>query len=352
MSSSGSFCVRSTERDSWPFRTVRRAFASLVSGPRPVCVDGRLYADVPNADIPVDELRDVLLSPGCGGETRHAVWADLVTQSREQKDPWVLACLGLALPALTRVAAQLSEPFAGDPAELHAAVVAGFATELDTIALDRGGIMNRLRWAAYRAGHHAVREALTAPAPTPDSDGDQDAGDEASEAAEAATLVGVSAPSGHPDLVLDRAVVEGLLTGAEAEIIAATRLGDRSLEQAAADRGVTYAALHQARRRAEARLCPWLGGEDEQQRRRDLEADEVATRALESLTQARPASTADLSPGCSLSVSGRRRRTTPAHRVSKQAWSDGVSRRQDPHSHPANPGAGPSDSAPTSPERF
>lgn len=309
---SASFC-RPSERDSPPFRAARAAFSALTRGPHPVCVNGGLFAGLPNADLPLDQLRDVLLNPDCGQATRDAVWADLVRRARGS-ETWMVGCLGLALPALVRVATHLSARFAGDPSEVHAAVLSGFVTELDRVDCQRRGIVTRLRWGAYRAGYLAVHEALSAPPPTP-ATAEQEPGEDAADRA----VLAVQAPSGHPDFVLAHAVADGALTITESELIAATRLGDLTVASAAAARGATYAAVHQARRRAEARLSRWLRDRPEPDRVLGPGQDEGATRASESVTLARATPTGPIPSEHSLSVSGRQRqgRTTSARRVSK-----------------------------------
>jgi len=103
----------------------------------------------------------------------------------------------------------------------------------------------RLRWAAYRAGHAALREALDAPVPS----GNRFRSNE-------------PAPAwGHPDFVLARAVAENVITASEAELIASTRLEDHPLAAVAQRRGLSYGAAAQARRRAEHRLAAYLSAD-------------------------------------------------------------------------------------------
>lgn len=316
---SASFC-RSSERDSPPFRAARAAFSALTRGPHPVCVDGGLFAGLPNADLPLDQLRELLLNPDCGQVTRDAVWADLVRRARGS-ETWMVGCLGLALPALVRVGTHLSARFAGDPSEVHAAVLSGFVTELGRVDCQRQGIVTRLRWGAYRAGYLAVHEAVSAPPPTPVT-----TEEEPEDGAADRTVLAAGAPRGHPEFVLAQAVADGALTITESELIAATRLGDRSVASAAAARGVTYAAVHQARRRAEVRLSRWLRDRQEPDRALGPGQDEVATRASESVTLARARPTGPTPSEHALSVSGRQRqgRKTSARRVSKTTPSSGV----------------------------
>jgi hypothetical protein len=247
-----------------PLDTARSAFDWLVTGPHPVSIDGRLFAGLPRRSLPLNEVRDRLLHPSCSQTTRDAVWAHLVARSRTEGATWTLGCVGVALPALTRITARLSARFAGDVSDIHAAVLTGFLTELAHIELHKPRIMLRLRWAAYRAGHTAVRDALDAPVPAGSGFGSP----------------APALPSGHPDFVLARAVAEGVLTASEAELIGATRLEGLPLATVAQARGTSYPTAHQARRRAERRLVAYLlehaPTEDER--------SDPATQVLQALT--------------------------------------------------------------------
>jgi hypothetical protein len=233
------------ERDSMPLDAARSAFEWLVAGPRPVSVDGRLFPGLPARRVPLSEVRDRLLRPRCPQQLRDAVWAHLVLLARTEGGAWTVGCVGVALPALTAIAAKLSARFAGDPSDIHAAVLTGFVAELATIDLRKPRIMLRLRWAAYRAGHTAVREALDAPVPS-------------GHGSQGFRSTMPPPPWGHPDFVLARAVAEGAITPFEAELIGATRLEGVPLAEAAAERDLSYQAAKKARQRAERRLVAYL----------------------------------------------------------------------------------------------
>lgn len=244
MSARRPYSRRDVEADPMPLDVVRATFGWLQVGPQPLAIDGREFAGMPDREVPLGELRDRLLARSCPQRVRDAVWAHLVARSREDGGAWTVGCAGVALPALTRTAATLTARFAGDPRDVHAAVLAGFLAELAVVDLARPRIVLRLRWAAYRAGHAAVRDALDAPVPvghgmTP---------------ASAAPPV----PGGHPDFVLARAVADGVISRGEAELIGSTRLEEVSLAAAARARRAGYEATKKARRRAELRLAAWL----------------------------------------------------------------------------------------------
>lgn len=242
MSSRETFPRSGFERDSLPLDAARSAFEWLVAGPRPVSVDGRLFPGLPARRVPLNELRDRLLRRRCPQTLRDAAWTHLVLLARTEGGAWTVGAVGVALPALTSIAATLSARFAGDPSDIHAAVLVGFVAELGEIDLRRPRVMLRLRWAAYRAGHTAVREALDAPVPS----------------GHGFRSTMPPAPWGHPDFVLARAVAQGAITSAEAELIGSTRLEGVPLADAAAERDLSYQAAKKARLRAEHRLVAYL----------------------------------------------------------------------------------------------
>ncbi|WP_255375773.1 hypothetical protein [Saccharomonospora sp. CUA-673] len=207
-----------SEHAEWPTNPLdaaRDAFAWLTAGDHPVAVDGREFDHLPNREIPVDELRDLLLRRSCPRRVWDQVWRHVITRARSEGSTWTIVAVGLALPMLTHMAARLTDRYAGDPADIHSEIVQGFLDTLQTIDLTTGRITIRLRWAAYRSGHRALIAALDGP--TPKAPGFFSAEPKPS--------------SGHPDLVLARAVQVGVLTPTEAEMISETRLGETLLTE-------------------------------------------------------------------------------------------------------------------------
>jgi hypothetical protein len=256
-------------RDSLPLDAARTAFEWLVTEPYPASVEGWRFPGLPRRRVPLDELRDLLLAPELPMATVDPVWVHLVTRSRDEGDAATVACVGVALPALFIIAADLCRPFADDHHDIHAAILTGFLSELATIDLGRPWVMWRLRCAALRAGHLFVRDALERPMPT----------DEDFHSSQP------NPPWGHEDFVLARAVAEGAITGEQAELIGATRLEpEYTLTQAAADRGVSYKALEQVRRRAEHRLAAWLSEQAPLDDPSDRRERDVEIRAVNAVT--------------------------------------------------------------------
>lgn len=266
----------------------RDAFDLLVTGPEPLSVNGRKIPGLPRRRIPLDEVRDRLLSRRCRPAVRDAVWAYLVRRARAEGAAWTVGCVGVALPALTAVARKLTRHFAGDATDIYADVLSGFLAGLATIDTDQPKIILRLRWRAYRSGHAAVLEALRGPTPTAPGFRSQ-----------------LPAPPwGHPDLVLARAVAERVLTPAEAELIGSTRLEEIGIRDWARARGVDYFTAYRARARAEDRLIAHLREEAP-----DTDTDDTLIAQVATALTLRDAATlvqrGTTTPTRSLSVSGR-----------------------------------------------
>ncbi|GAB1512498.1 hypothetical protein JCM33774_45400 [Actinophytocola sp. KF-1] len=280
----------------------RDTFTWLVTGPHPVSLNGRHFEGLPNRQIPLDEVRDRLLARRCPQATRDAVWAHLVLRARTEGATWTVAAVGVALPALTSVAATLSARFAGDPADVHAEVLRGFLAALPTIDLRRPRIMLRLRWAAYRSGYDALAEALASPTPV----------------APGFRSTPPHTPWGHPDLVLARAVADRVLTPTEAALIGATRLEDVSVADWAVQHQTGEWAVYKTRKRAERRLVEYL-------RDGAAESDPLTDRVVTSMALAHSATSADTPPR-SPSVSTTEVEPAPKvrRRVSKTDANSGV----------------------------
>ncbi|WP_030665836.1 hypothetical protein, partial [Streptomyces rimosus] len=225
-----------------PLDLVREEFSRLVDGPGPLTVDGTAFVGLPDRMLKLDDLRGLLLRPYCPREVRDAVWAHLVARARAEGAGWTVACAGMALPALARVASWVVARYPGEVQDAEAEVLAGFFAALATVDLGRPHILLRLTWAARRAGFTALTEALDAPVPV-------------------APRFGPAPPRpgwGHPDLVLARAVGAAILTPAEAELIGATRLDRTPVLLWAREHGAPAQSVYARRRRAEHRLVAYL----------------------------------------------------------------------------------------------
>lgn len=278
-----------------PLDTARNSFTWLVTGPDPLSIDGRDFAGLPSRSIPLDEVRDRLLDPHCPRATRDTVWIYLVRRARRDGATWMVASVGMALPGLAGTARWLAARYRGDRADIHAAVLSGFIEALATVDLRGPGVVYRLQWAARRAGQAALEESLDAPVPS----------------LSAFESRAPRASHGHPDLVLARAVGDGVLTPIEADLISATRLGEESVTQWAHAHSRSVHAVAKARERAEHRLADYLadsvvtadGGLDSD--------DPVADVVMSTITNDETVTDLSTSADESLAVSGRRRNGRP-----------------------------------------
>lgn len=312
-----------------PLDAARSAFGWLVTGPDPLSLDCRSIRGLPKRRIPLDELRDRLLDRRCPQPVRDAAWVALVGLSRAEGGRATIGCVGMALPALTPVAAELTARFAGDPRDVHAAVLTGFLGGLASVDLDRPRVMVRLRWAAYRGGHACLREALQAPTPS----------------VRAFHSAPPPPPAGHPDIVLARAVAEAVISSAEAELIGSTRIGDTTLAAAASAQDLSYEAGKKARQRAERRLVAYLLDRATESGQ-PHDGPDPAAEAIDNLTFADPITERPPRAGRSRSVSDdgsgsgprrRRRRTRRVSPGSPQTGVQGCGRTRDGSSRAVRP---------------
>jgi hypothetical protein len=290
--------IEQDTREWLPLDTARNTFTGLVTGPDPLAIDGRDFPGLPPRSLPLDDLRDRLLDRACPLHIRDAVWRHLIQRARDEGATWMVACVGVALPGLAGTARWLAARYRGDRADVHAVVLSGFVEALASVDLSDPGVLYRLQWAARRAGQAALEESLDAPVPS----------------ATAFESRAPRTPYGHQDLVLARAVGDGVLTPTEADLISATRVGDESVTDWAHAHGRSVHAVAKARERAEHRLFAYLTDPDQLASGPESD-DPVADAALRGIAISKAAG----SPGAhapdpadlSLAVSGRRRNGRP-----------------------------------------
>jgi hypothetical protein len=226
---------------SWPagpLAAAQRAFDLLTRPPAPLAFDCRGYDALPQRIIALDELARLLIARSTPPETRDLVWSQLVTRARRDGPAWMVAAVGIALPALRFRAGLLTRGWHGDVSDLDSELLLGFLERLKTIDLDAGNIGPRLVDSGARAVKRA-REQSERTEPV-SSDGPQ------------------SIPPtrwwDHPDLVLARAVAAAVIGPEEHLLIAQTRLEDIPLREVADHLGISAATAISWRWTAEQRL--------------------------------------------------------------------------------------------------
>ncbi|MEV5413247.1 hypothetical protein AB0K60_30995 [Thermopolyspora sp. NPDC052614] len=214
-----------------------RTFQLLCRDGGPLRVDGEVIGyGLPPRPITLAELRLILSHPAIGHPVRDAAWRPLIRLAREHGDVWIIGCLGLALPVLRRMAGRLSGG-PGDAADVTAEVVVAFTHALHGLNLDRPRLTPRL----YRATRLACARPAAPGGPVPVAPQTFD------------TIVS-GAPADHPDLLLARAVAQGVISRADARLIGVTRLESVPLRAVAEGLAVPYDVLRRRRAAAESRL--------------------------------------------------------------------------------------------------
>ena len=231
-----------------PLAAADAAFMVLTCEPAPLTFDGDTLGPdtgLPGGVIALPALRDWLLAHPRAYPARDAVWRALIRRARLDGPGWVIAAVGMAMPALRRYAGQLAAGYPGDPADLDAEILTGFLTALrDRVDLARAAPYAALCRAAWRAGHALRRQAS-----------------EYLPVAEVEHLTGPRCPTvpyGHPDLLVHRAVTLGLLEPEDERPYIDVRLGGRAVEPIAAGLGITVDALRMRLGRIDGRLAAAL----------------------------------------------------------------------------------------------
>lgn len=235
-----------TGRDRSLFAELESAFLLLATGPTPLGVQGRtVCTNWPDRLIPADELRARLLHPACSYTTRDRALNVVLHLARTEGDPWLSALVGLLLPGLRRSVRTLLAANPDLAADLQAEILTGLLAAIKAGPAVRVRPGSELIWSARRAADRLLHIERAERA---DTELDMAAPPSAG-------------PAGHPDFVLARAVAAGVLSADDAELIAATRLGQLSLHAAAELRAISYTAAHHRRSRAEQALIRWLAAD-------------------------------------------------------------------------------------------
>ncbi len=233
------------QQSSTPLQVIEQRFAELAAPPISLFLSGALLgAGFPNQDIPLDELRLILLKRQTSGAMKDVVWAEVVRRAHERGEPWVTAALGLMMPALLKFARSLRRPRQGDSADIESEIIEGFLCALNAVDPSAPRIYSTLLFTAKRYGFEAqARENKVDMKPL---------------AEEPNTTRYRRNRTGHPDLVLARAVEEETLTTNEADLIGRVRLDGESTSAVADAQGIPPVEVEFRLNSAERRLVRYL----------------------------------------------------------------------------------------------
>jgi hypothetical protein len=226
-----------------PFTIIEHEFQGLHRASNALTIDGAsISASLPPRRLAPYELRAVLLERSTAYETQDAALGWLLGKAQLERDAWIVAATGMVLPGLRARTSVLNSVCRSRVSELQTEVVSAVVEAVLRIRPTADKIASKLVWAGFKGGHRFAttyrREATR-------------------------NQVGVVPASshGHPDLVLERAVCEGVIGERDAAIIGETRLGGVRLADLAAAGGLGYECVSKRRHRAEVRLAAWLQDE-------------------------------------------------------------------------------------------
>ncbi|MEJ3750584.1 sigma-70 family RNA polymerase sigma factor [Actinomycetes bacterium KLBMP 9797] len=226
---------------------VEQQFLALTArATKPLTLDGfEIGHGLPDRPIPLDELRDRLLARTATNALKGAAWSALVRRAQIHADPWAVAAAGVMMRGLRGIVGRVSRGIYHHRHDLHSEVLLGFLEALRSIDPDAPGLPGLLWCAAYRRGVAARRAEQNAGMSDLDNT--------------AARIRRLNPPEGHPDLVLLKAVKEGVIAAGDARLIGDTRVEGQPLAVAAQRAGVSYWACAKRRSTAERRLARYLG---------------------------------------------------------------------------------------------
>jgi hypothetical protein len=207
--------------------------------PAPTGID----LELPVGEVPLPELRDWLMAHPSAYAVRDAVWRELIGRARQGKPEWVIAAVGMAMPALVAMAGTFADGYRGDPADIDSEVLTGFLHGLRRgVDPAKDAPHASLCFAAWRAG----RELRLA---------QQDyvlVADIEHAAAESRLPL---QPYGHVDLLVYRAQALGLIDAEDVEPYIEIRLGRRTPGLVAEASCVDVDVLRMRLNRADTRIA-------------------------------------------------------------------------------------------------
>lgn len=188
---------------------VERNFRELSGRLAPICLDPS-PPGLPSGGIALTDLRVVMLKRQTCQRLTDAVWSHLVRMSAVRPDPWDMAAAGMLLPGLKRIAARFAACYPGEAHDVDSEVLEAFLHALRTAdpnqpqlcAMLYRAAFRRARRACAREWRHTGRSAVL------------------SEDTRCPCL-------GNPDLVLAGAMLDGVITHEQANLVCGVHLDSR-----------------------------------------------------------------------------------------------------------------------------
>ncbi|WP_285752088.1 hypothetical protein [Lentzea sp. NBRC 105346] len=184
---------------------IERRFVAMTTGPNPLTLDcATLGCGLPVEVMPLDQVRVLLLKRRTSWVTKNAVWQELVKRAHATPEPWTTVAAGMMIPGLKHIAGKLGDRFPGDRSDLDSEILEGFLQALDVADARAQKIYAQLYWAAFRRGHETCNREMRLAISR-------------SELTE--SISDLRPTGGHPDLVLAEAMLSGVVTPQEADLV-------------------------------------------------------------------------------------------------------------------------------------
>ena len=229
-----------------PFDTLEEVFGVLCAGPAPLALEAGAVPTLPRRELPLDEVRAILLHPSTSHRTRDAALGVLLGRARAEGGRWTVGLAGVLLFGLRRATSLFCEMCPDKVDDIEAEALAGLIAGIERTDPHMRRLAARLVWLARNQAKRLVaRELAEVARRDHEPMGDPPA-----------------RPYGHPDLVLVQAVREGVLCAEDAALIGDTRLGLMTVPGAARALGIEAKTAYKRRDRGEAALVGWLTGPD------------------------------------------------------------------------------------------
>lgn len=233
-----------------PLSAAATAYAALTCDPNPLSLDldplaaASPEAGLPSGVLPLPQLSAWLETHRDAFDARDLIWRELIRRARTHGGAWMIAAVGMAMPALKRYAGALTDQYVGDRDDVDAEILTGFLAALRRVDLDRPAPHAALCMAGWRAGHDLVLQAK-----------------EYLPVAELHHATGPRTPHvpyGHPDLLVQRATVIGVIDPADEQPYIDVRLAGKPIEPIADRLGISVDALRMRLDRIDTRLATAL----------------------------------------------------------------------------------------------
>lgn len=223
---------------------IERRFLAMTAGSCPLVLDCEaLGGGLPAKEMPLDEVRVLLLKRRTSWVTKDAVWQELVRRAHAVPEPWTTVAAGMMMPGLKHIGGKLGGRYPGDRNDLDSEILEGFLQALDIADARAPKVYGQLYWAAFRRGHEACNREMRLAMSR-------------SELNE--TVVGLRPTGGHPDLVLADAMLSGVVTPQQADLVSDVLLDHDDRSTAARRHGLSRYEVSSKLSTASRRLADYL----------------------------------------------------------------------------------------------